>query len=115
MVVANRYTAKTAREAQKTTAQTELAKLDIQRIQDWRADNQALRQQRIEDKHEFDKEIGEMKARLGDLEVENRQARTERIAFVSWARSIVLVLQDRQIPYPPPPVGVLDTGLNPGA
>lgn len=110
MVVANRYTAKTAREAQKTTAQTELAKLDIQRINEWRGDTESLRRQRLEDKQAFDKELSEMKARLGDLEVENRQARTERVAFVAWARSIVMVLRERDVPYPPPPLGVLDTG-----
>lgn len=118
--IANRYTARTARQAQTTTAEIEQKKLDVASWQDqvksWRDDVQTLREQRAADKAEYDREISKCNVRITELEEGRRADARQRAetqahldAVVAWGRMVVMLLHRAGIAYPAPPPGIQDT------
>jgi hypothetical protein len=123
IVVANRFTARTARQAQETTADIERKKLDASSWQDavklWKDDVMQLRKDREEDSVRHETEVIKLQSRLESMEDElrvvNRRgalllARDD--AMVAWSRVVVTIMREAGIVFPPPPPGVAET--NPG-
>lgn len=118
--VANRFTARTARAAQQTTAEIEAKKFDAaswkDQVDSWRADVKELREQRDADARRFAEQLGRMQGRIDELAATvERQAgeimrdRQHVTALVSWGRQVVALLREAGITFPPPPPGVADT------
>jgi hypothetical protein len=130
--VANRYTARTARDAQaqaralgEQTAEIERKKLDQEswrvQVDSWRADVAQLRELRMEDQQRHEIEMQKMQSRLDATDEQLRLMMRERAfdrahieAMVAWGRVVVSMMRTAGIAYPPPPPGVTDT-LPPGA
>jgi hypothetical protein len=124
IVVANRYTARTARDAQKQAAEIEEKKLDAaswkQSIDNWKDDVQQLRAARNEDRVQYENELSKMKSQLEAMDEElkmiNRSRAFDRAqidAMVAWSRVVIAMMRSADIPFPPAPPGVADS-LPPG-
>jgi hypothetical protein len=118
--VANRFTAKTARQAQETTAEIESRKLDatamVERDKAWKDDVDRLRARMYEDDQRHEQETAKLEGRLQALEEElrlvNRQRAFDRAhidAMVAWSRIVVGMMKEAGITFPPPPPGISDT------
>lgn len=110
--IANRYTAKSAQKAQETTVQLEMAKIEKERTEGWRADNIELRKQREEDKAGYETRMRHLNDRVESLEAEQVVSQRERKSIINWAYRVVEVLRDAGLAYPPPPPGLIDTDPN---
>lgn len=126
IVVANRFTARTARQAQETTAEIERKKLDAASWADavklWQNDVVLLRQRISDDRTEYETDTAKMQGRLEAMEEELRQVQRERIydrhridALVVWSRTAVRMMREAGISFPQPPPGVTDTDPGSGA
>lgn len=120
IVVASRYTARTARQAQETTKLIEEKKLDAsswqEQVKSWRDDVRQLRELRAQDRADHETEMSKCMTRIDNLEEARRRDAQERArdrahldAFVSWSRMVAKLLRQADIAYPPPPPGVEDT------
>jgi hypothetical protein len=105
VIVANRFTSRTAKSAQEITAAAELAKATQSRDDGWRSDNVELRKAQSE----YRERIDHLSDRVDSLEDQNRMFLREKNDIIIWARKIVDLLKNSGIPYPPAPPGVLDT------
>jgi septal ring factor EnvC (AmiA/AmiB activator) len=119
--LANRFTSRTAREAQITTAQIESRKLDIQtwkeQVELWRGDALKMRERMNEFERESREHRDECRRQIQDLEeaIEREQdarveERVQLDALMAWAKVVVGILRSGKIPYPVPPPGVDDSG-----
>lgn len=124
VVIANRYTARTARSASATTAEIESKKADTAA---WKDLNEALSREirrvredserdRERDRAEFERRLGSAMERIESLEREVRHERQERRqdrarveALTQWGRAVVALLRDAGIEFPRPPHGIEDT------
>lgn len=124
VVVANRYTARTAREAQETTAEIESKKLDASSWQEalkgWKDDVRQLREDRAEDAARYEADLAKLQGRVNslaeELEAVNRARvfdRTQIDAMVAWGRIVVQMMRTAGIAYPPPPPGIQSGHTNP--
>jgi uncharacterized membrane-anchored protein YhcB (DUF1043 family) len=120
VVIANRYTARTARAAQETTAEIEEKKLDAaswkDQVESWRSDVKELREQRAADSRRFEEQLARQATRIDELTAtverqsgEIMRDRAHVTALVSWGRRVVALLREAGIAFPPPPPGVADT------
>lgn len=120
IIIAQRYTARTARAAQASTAAIETRKLDVTswqaQVEAWRADVKQLRELRAEDKAEHEAEMARMQERIDGLDTKLRDASRERVrdranmdALIAWARVVVGLLRQAELVFPAPPPGVTDT------
>lgn len=124
--LAQRITARTARQAAQTTAELETRKLDQatwqEQYQGWRDDALKLREllsaqedraredrerseQRISD---LDKRLQILTRRLDDIQRERAKERAQLDSIISWCRVVVVLLRQAGVAYPPLPPGVLD-------
>jgi uncharacterized membrane-anchored protein YhcB (DUF1043 family) len=112
--LANRYTSRTAREAQITTAQIESRKLDIQtwkeQVELWRNDALKMRERLDEYEKEAREHRAECRTQIQQLEdaIEREQEarsieRAQLDALMAWARVVVGILRRGEIPFPAPP------------
>lgn len=126
--IANRYTARTAREAAAKSVLVEQSKLDesrrqslmdnmqeeIDRIQRMRKeDREEYQRIRAEDRAEFERRLTETNTKLTAISTEHEQYRRERTflqqqvdTLVMWSRAVVRVMRNNNVNYPPPPPGV---------
>jgi hypothetical protein len=125
IIVANRYTARTARQAQETTAEIESRKLDASSWQEslklWKDDVKVLREQIKEDNIRYENDKAKMSGEIDAMREELRQVHKERTydrvqidAMVAWGKTVVVMMEKAGIPFPPAPRGILDT-IPPGA
>lgn len=130
VVIANRYTARTARRAADMTERMEERKLDASTWKDqyegWREDALKLRELRDADqaRYEADRERWEtkltecaskidlMQHQLALINSERAQEQAYLEAVVAWCRTVVNLLIQAGIAYPPPPPGIADTDPN---
>jgi septal ring factor EnvC (AmiA/AmiB activator) len=117
IIVANRYTSRTARDAAAKSVLVEQGKLDEQRRQSLMDNMQEeitrVNEMRKQDRQEFEARITETNARLTELSGEHDRYRRERSflqqqvdSLVLWSRAVVRVMRGNNIAYPPPPPGV---------
>lgn len=129
--IANKFTARSARDAQSKAATVEQNKLDEQRRQSLmdnmqeeinridemrRRDRQEYITIRDEDKEAFEAHRKDCAERISLLEDEQRRLRRERNTLsgrvddlILWSRAVVRVMRNAGITYPPPPPGVDST------
>jgi uncharacterized membrane-anchored protein YhcB (DUF1043 family) len=116
-IIANRYTSRTARQAQETTAELEDRKLDAstwkEQYQGWKDDAIKLRELREQDRKDFETSINECKGLINELRAQIDWMKEDRMrdqAYLysvnAWCRAVVVLLRDAGIPYPPPPRGL---------
>jgi hypothetical protein len=117
IVIANRFTARTARQAQETSAEIERKKLDASSWQEavalWKDDVKQLRERLVEDDLRHELETTKLQGRIDTMEEElrlvNRDRAFDRIridALVAWSRHAVTVMRNAGITFPNPPPGV---------
>ena len=120
IVVANRYTARTAREAQRQSAEIEEKKLDSaswkESVNNWKDDVQQLRAARREDQVQYENDLSKLQSRLDaldeELKIVNRARAFDRAqidAMVAWGRVVVAMMRNADIPFPPAPPGVAES------
>jgi hypothetical protein len=127
VVIANRYTSRTARKAAQATERMEERKLDASTWKDqyegWREDALKLRELRDADqaRYEADRErwetkindcvekIDRMQAQLAVVARERAQEQAYLDALVAWCRIVVQLLRQAGVAYPPVPPGITDT------
>ena len=127
VLIANRYTARTARRAAETTERMEERKLDASTWKDqyegWREDALKLRELRDADQARYEADRLRWEAKInecaikvdqlsGQMAVVARERAQEQAyldALVAWCRIVVQLLRQAGIAYPPLPPGVSDT------
>jgi hypothetical protein len=127
VIIANRYTARTARRAADATERMEERKLDASTWKDqyegWREDALKLRELRDADQARYENDrahweakLNECNAKIDQLQQQMAVVARERVqeqayldALVAWCRVVVALLRQAGIAYPPVPPGITDT------
>jgi hypothetical protein len=106
-----------AAELQEQALTNETAKVDLERVREFRADIAALRHDRDEDnarhhgeivalRNDHAADIAQLRQRLNQAEIERAHSRTEIHLLTEYARVLLRLLRDAGIAYPPPPAGL---------
>lgn len=118
--IANRYTSQTARDAQRSTRELDQRKLDVEswkeQYQGWKDDALKLRTLREEDikgfevkATDFQEQINELRGQMDWMKEDRLRDQAYLFSVNAWCRSVVALLRDAGIPYPPPPTGLDST------
>lgn len=121
------YTARSARAANRETSQITGWR---DQVASWRADVEQLRRERREDEERFESErradlkrheaereedrrraaseVARCHARIDELTRTMEEWQAERREFIAWARTVVALMRDRGLAFPPPPRGIED-------
>jgi septal ring factor EnvC (AmiA/AmiB activator) len=113
-VIANRFASRSARAAQRRTAEIERTKVDAEaygRARESYDAALATQDRRIReltaamdsDRREYRSEIAECKSRIRELEEARKQDRRTLLTVAVWARQILVILRSHEIEFPPPP------------
>lgn len=112
--VANRFTSRSARAAQKQAAEIERTKVDALAYQRARESYDAalkaqelriqqLQSEMAEDRGEYRAEIADCKSRIRELEDARRMDQLRIRTLVEYMRTLIQILRSHQIDYPLPP------------
>lgn len=130
VVIANRYTSRTARRAADMTERMEERKLDASTWKDqyegWREDALKLRELRDADQARYETDRARLEDKLTEcaakvdrvhdqlvrINAERAQEQAYLEAVVAWCRTVVNLLIKAGVAYPPPPPGIADTDPN---
>jgi uncharacterized membrane-anchored protein YhcB (DUF1043 family) len=110
-VIANRFASRSARAAQRRTAEIERTKVDAEaygRARESYDAALATQDRRIREltaamDSEYRSEIAECKSRIRELEEARKQDRRTLLTVAVWARQILVILRSHEIEFPPPP------------
>lgn len=103
------YTARSARAANRESSQLGGWRDMVKALQE---DVARLRAQRQEDERRYHGELDLCNRRITSLGEKIEAAERRERALVLWARRVIQLMQTVEVEFPPPPVGIHDTGPN---
>lgn len=119
VVIANRFTTRSARKAQQQSSDIERTKVDAQAYERARENYDAalttqgrrivdLQKELADDRAESRSEIADCRARIRELDLARRSDRERIRALAAYLRTLIAILRQHDITFPTPPAEMDD-------